>query len=465
VREKKINCVIVKDLSRLSRNYIEAGQYLDQMFIEYDVRFISLELPTLDSYKNPEQMNSIIVPLQNVINDDFCRQTSIKIRSVFDAKRRNGDFIGGFGPYGYLKDPKDKHHLVVDENAKKIVQDIFHWYVYEGLSKTGIAFKLNELGIPNPSEYKKIIGLKYYNSNKVDSLWSYVTIAGMLKNEMYLGHMVQGKYRVKSYKVHKQIRTPENEWYIVRNTHEPIIDEDTFEKARQRQLKDTRVAPNKTSVYIWSGILKCRDCKCCMIRNFVSESAIYYHCATYRKKSKTACTKHTIRVDRLENAVLVALQKQIALVASMADIVDTINNCSSVNTKSKRIDDLLESHRRDLEKQHSLLDDCYLDWKSGDLSRSQFLRVREKAEEQIVKIENAIKKLQHEQATLENGVNSQNSFLKIFLQHKNIQELDRQILVDLVDVIYVHEGGEITIEYKFQDQLELVQDYINNNKS
>ena len=137
IRAKRVNCVIVKDPSRLSRNYIEAGHYMEHLFVTLDVRFISLELPALDSYKFPEQMNSIAVPIQNVVNDDFCRQTSIKIRGVLDNKRKNGEFIGAFAPYGYLKDPDDRHKLIVNPETAPIVKNIFTWFL-EGMSKSGI---------------------------------------------------------------------------------------------------------------------------------------------------------------------------------------------------------------------------------------------------------------------------------------------------------------------------------------
>jgi len=263
IREHKVNCVIVKDLSRLSRNVTDATYHIENFFIEYDVRFISLELPALDSYKYPEQMNSILVPMQNVINDDFCRQTSIKVRGVFNQKRRQGQFIGAFAPYGYLKDPEDKNCLIIDEEAAQVVRDIFRWYVKEGVSKGGIARKLNELGIPNPAAYKKQKGLKYTNphTNTNDTLWGPKTIREILCNQMYLGHMVQGRYRIKSYKVHTQITTPKEEWYIVEDTHDPIIEQEVFDLAQKLQEKDTRQSPGNKTVYILSGYVRCPDCE------------------------------------------------------------------------------------------------------------------------------------------------------------------------------------------------------------
>lgn len=152
---KKINCVIVKDLSRLSRNDYECGHYLEYVFVSLDVRFISVELPALDSYLRPEEISSIATKMQSYMNDQHCYQTSIKIRNVLDMKRSMGQFIGAFAPYGYLKDPENYHKLVINPETAPIVQDIFQWYVYEGMNKNAIARKLIALGIPSPTAYKQ----------------------------------------------------------------------------------------------------------------------------------------------------------------------------------------------------------------------------------------------------------------------------------------------------------------------
>jgi len=146
IKAKKVNCVIVKDLSRLSRNYYEAGYYLDYFFSSLGIRFISLEYPALNSYNSPELMNSVMIPMQNVVNDDFCRQTSVKVRNTLRMKREKGEFVGAFAPYGYGKSPQCKHLLVIDEEASEIVRMIFMWFVFGGMSQSNIARKLNTLG-------------------------------------------------------------------------------------------------------------------------------------------------------------------------------------------------------------------------------------------------------------------------------------------------------------------------------
>jgi len=165
-----------------------------------------------------------------------------------------------FAPYGYHKDPADKHRLIIDTETAPIVRDVFHWFVRDGLSKAGIVKKLIELGIPCPAAYKRLNGMKYNSpSLKGESLWSAQTITHMLSNQMYLGHMVQGRQKVKSYKVHTRVKMPEDEWFIKQDTHDPIVDQAIFDQAQDLLQRDTRTAPNSGKLYPFSGFLRCAD--------------------------------------------------------------------------------------------------------------------------------------------------------------------------------------------------------------
>ena len=205
IKRGRVNCVIVKDLARSFRNYSDQGYYLDDWFPRYNVRFISLYHQPLDSYKEPQNMRSIAVPIQGVLNENHCAETSDKVREVFDMKRRNGEHIGSFAAYGYVKDPNDKNALVIDEEAAAVVRDIYNMFL-DGMSKNAIVRYLNEHGILSPAAYKRErLGLKYQNPS-VDPakppLWCAMSVTTILKNRMYCGDMVQGRYRMKSYKVH-----------------------------------------------------------------------------------------------------------------------------------------------------------------------------------------------------------------------------------------------------------------------
>jgi len=235
MKSGKINCIPCKSLSRAFRNYADQGHYLEQVFPTYNLRFISITSPKVDTHLDPNAViDGMELPINGLMNDRYAARTSQDIRRVFDVKRRNGEFIGAFAPYGYKKNPENKNHLIIDDEAAAVVRDIFRWYVMEdGMSKLGIVKHLNKLGVMTPTDYKhsKGLNLKTPNRAKNDGYWAIVTVATILKNPMYIGTMVQGKQRVISYKVKKAIQTPEDEWYVVENTHEPIIDKDTFNKA------------------------------------------------------------------------------------------------------------------------------------------------------------------------------------------------------------------------------------------
>jgi len=459
----KVNCVIVKDLSRLSRNDWECKRYLQHLFVVKNIRFISLELPKLDSYKNPDDVYEMGVSIQSMYNENHCRETSIKVRGTFNAKRKKGEFIGAFAPFGYMKDPGDKHYLIVDNEAAPIVRDIFHWFVYDGMSKNGIVRKLISMDIPCPAAYKRQHGMKYCNPAIVDNkpLWSARSITAILTNQMYLGHMVQGKQKVKSYKVHTRINTPENEWFIVEDTHEPIIDGETFDKAQELMQRDTRTAPQTGQLYPFSGFLRCADCGRAMGRR-TAKNLVYYACKT--NTTQGLCTRHSIRHDKLEKIVLEAIQKQVALIDDMAQLIDDINNAPVVRTISKRLTASLKLRRQELEKITGLRTGLYMDWKNGDISRDEYHNMKREFEEKEQQLKQDIANLEEENQDMAQGVTSSNPYFDAFLKHKNIQSLDRGIITELIKVIHVHEGGDLTIDFNFADQHRRIIEFIENNK-
>ena len=462
IKRGRVNCVIVKDLARSFRNYSDQGYYLDDWFPRYNVRFISLYHQPLDSYKEPQNMRSIAVPIQGVLNENHCAETSDKVREVFDMKRRNGEHIGSFAAYGYVKDPNDKNSLIVDEEAAEVVKSIYHWFVNEGYSKMGIAKRLNQMGEPNPEAYKKKKGFKYNNPNsdKNDGLWSASTIVRILQNEVYTGVMVQGRNRVISYKVHKQINVPEEEWFVVPNTHEAIIDRETFEKAQALHKRDTRTAPGKQEVYLMSGFVRCADCKKAMRRKTARDIA-YYSCRSYTDKK--ICSKHSIRQDKLENAVLAALQMQIALVDRLAEEIERINNAPVINRESKRLSHSLKQAEKQLKQYNDASDSLYLDWKSGEITKEEYRRLKGKIAEQIQQLEANISYLKEEMQVMADGIGTDDPYLTAFLKYKNIQSLNRGIMVELVKAVWVHENGEITVDFNFADEYQRIIDYIENN--
>jgi site-specific DNA recombinase len=446
----RINCMIVKDLSRLSRNYTDAGNLIENLFVRLNVRFISLA-EGVDSYRNPDSVSNIIVPITNVMNDQYCYQTSKKIRQVFDMKRRNGEFIGSYAPYGYVKEPKDKHALLVDPEAAEVVKSIFALFL-SGMNKRGITYYLNDHGTLCRTAYKQQQGLKYNAPNaQGNPMWSTITIDTILKNRVYVGDMVQGRQRVKSYKIHIQEKVPEEEWSIVENTHEAIIDRETFAKVQSLLKRDTRTAPKAKQLYLFSGFLKCADCGRAMSRIASKGIYVYYQCGTYKSLSKKACTMHSIKSDRLEAGVLYAIQQQVELALTYSEFVASINSAPLKKSKSKRLEDAIAAKEKELAKIMRYKQALYQDWKDGEITRNDYRHMSEDYEQKIEALTRIIQTLAVEQEQLENGVDAESPCLTTFLKYRNIDKLTREILGELIDHIKVYEGGNISVKFKYAD--------------
>ena len=465
IREGSVNCVVCKTLARAFRNYADQGKFLEQYLPTYGCRFIAFGNPYVDTFANPECMQNMEIPINGLMNDRYAARTSEDVRKTFRTKRNKGEFIGAFAPFGYLKNPENKNAFIVDEAAAEIVKEIFGKYL-DGMSKLSIVRYLNDHSTPCPTVYKqKQLGMKYQNPHSditKNPLWSERTVGEILKNRMYCGDMVQGRYRIKSYKVHIQEQVPEDEWFIKENTHEPIIDRETFDKVQRLLQKDTRTSPKRNSLYLFSGFLRCADCKKAMVRSEV-KGHVYYFCSTYKSRSKKACTKHTIQHKRLETAVLFAIQQYVYLAIDYTKTIEKINRAPLVKSQDKKLSEAISQKERELTKVIRYKQAIYQDWKDNEISQSDYRRMREDYEEQEREINAIIKKLQDEKAEQENGVDTENPFLVAFRKYENITNLSREVLIELVDSITVYEGGNISIVLRFADELRRVQDFIEVN--
>ena len=463
IKNGAVNCIIVKDLSRLGRNYILVGQYLEMIFPLLNIRFISV-VDRIDSVKDPASINNALVSFKNVMNDEYCRDISNKVRASLDRKRGKGEFIGSFASYGYAKDPEDRHHLVIDPSAAEVVRSIYQWFL-GGMSIIGIAKKLNRLGVPNPTMYKKQLGLNYRHPEGElgDGLWPDSSVKRILKNRIYTGDMVQSKTKIKSYKVQVCTNVPEEKWVIVPDTHEAIIPREQFETVQQLLRRDTRTAPGAAHVSIFGGYIRCADCR----RAMGKKSAVqpykkyyYYVCQTFRKGGKAACTKHTIREEKLYQAVLTTIQAQIQLAVSMDDVLQELKAKDIRARRSSRLEAMLEGKKQEHAKISQFKIDLYPDWKSGIISKSEYLSLKEKFDKQLEQIEEATANIKEEIKQYRETASVENQFIKHFLKYRNITELSREVIVELIEMIYVHEGGTITIDFKYQDEYQRLLDLL-----
>lgn len=468
IKSGKINCVIVKDLSRFGRNYILVGQYLEMIFPMLNIRFISV-IDRIDSVKDPASINNALVSFKNVMNDEYCRDISNKVRSSLDRKRTKGEFIGSFASYGYLKDPNDHHHLVIDPVASEVVRNIFDWFS-QGMSIIGIAKRLNHLGIPNPSEYKKQCGFNYRHPTGAmnDGAWPDSSVKRILKNRLYVGDMVQNKTKTKSYKVQISTNVPEENWIIVPDTHEPIIPREQFDTVQQLLMRDTRTAPGISHVSIFAGYIRCADCLRAMGKKSTSQPYKKYHyyvCQTFRKAGRNMCTKHTIREEKLYDAVLATIRTQINLAVSMDQLLNDLKARQAKATKSARLEKMLEAKEQEYDKTSRSKIDLYPDWKSGIISKEEYLALKARIDTQLEQIEVSIANIKHEIKQYQSVTSVENKFITSFLKHRNIEHLTREVIVELIEMIYVHEGGTITIQFKFQDEYQRLLDLLEEEQS
>ncbi len=302
IRAKKINCVIVKDLSRFGRNYVETGKYLEVVFPMFKIRFIAVN-DRIDSLDDLASMNNALVPFKNILIDKYCRDISTKVRTALDIRRKQGQYIGSFALYGYQKDANDHHKLLIDEEAAEVVRLIYQKFL-DGDSILGISRQLNEAGIPCPAAYKREKGLKYRHPTAAsESLWGDSSVRRILTNEMYIGNMVQKRNEMISYKVHVAQSVPKRQWIVVEGTHEGIVSKESFARAQEILSRDTRISSHTGKLTLFAGLLRCPDCGRAMQRRTVVQpykTYQYYACGTYRKMHSGGCTKHMIRADVLE---------------------------------------------------------------------------------------------------------------------------------------------------------------------
>ena len=463
----KIGCVIVKDLSRFARNYTDSGYYIENFFVRYGVRFIAINngVDTASGSMNAAT-RCITVGVTNVINESVAATTSVNVKGTLNVRRANGDFIGSFPAYGYLKDPDDRHKLIVDEEAAATVRMIFEKYV-SGVSILGITRELNELGVPNPSAYKKLKGFNYKHPSKKthDGLWPESSVRRILKNEMYIGNMVQGKNRKLSYKIKQCVAVPKDEWYIVEGTHEAIIDKSVFEKAQVLFNRNVRESPKEQKVGLFAGVVKCADCLGGMAKKSNKENGReyhYYRCST-AKTSRGVCTNHTIRIDKLENAVLVFLQKMVEVAAEYDEIIKAINGSARRKTESELIAKAVEKNEKDRAFIESMMLELYPDWKRGDITKEEYQKLKSEFQAKIKRIDEETEALRAKLEERENGMEN-NSFIESFKKAGNIEVLTRALVLELIDEILVHEGGRITIRLRCRDAFEQAVEYIEMNK-
>lgn len=307
ITEDKINTIIIKDLSRFGRNHIEADKYIENFLPGYNVRVISIN-DNIDTLKSPKSSTYIEIPLRNLMNDCYARDISEKVKSTLKVKQQNGNFIGTFAPYGYLKDPKDKHKLIIDKESANIVRKIFDMILL-GKSRKGIADFLNDNNVLTPSLYK--INKEKTNNEELvlSKKWNAEIVNRILRNETYTGTLIQNVKTKPNYKNNKLIDVNKEDWIKTENHHEAIISKDRFDEVQQ--VLDRKIKVNKNNqIDLFSGYLKCFHCgEHLIIRK--SKNQVYYYCSSYIKNK--SCLKYSVNKKKLEQLVINELNNLLSI--------------------------------------------------------------------------------------------------------------------------------------------------------
>lgn len=463
-----INCVIVKDLSRFGRDYIEAGRLIQKTFPAFSVRFIALN-DNFDSLTANFNETALVLPVKNFVNDAYCSDISRKVRSHQQVKREKGDFIGAFAVYGYRKNPNNVNHLLVDEYAAGIVKKIFAWKI-DGLSNLAIAEKLDGMGILSPMEYKKSQGEKFSTGfvTHVKARWSAVAVKRILTNELYTGMMVQGKNAKVSHKVKRLVEKPKEEWVRVAGTHEAVVPVEDFKTVQKLLEIDTRASAGKAGCHMFTGFLFCGDCGEPMIRRvnrYKGTEKVYFICATRNKG--LGCTRHSIHEEELKYLVLAGIQQQLALFLDKSHVLTQIEKMEVQFEEVVAFDREIQKLRKEQEKYISLRIGLYEDLKHGIITENDFKDFRQIYETQYQATEEAIRQQEEAIRNLFKAGVAAGANLEKMKSTLEIKKLSRDILVTFVSRILVYEDKRVFLELKAGDMFAkvfMLADFMENKE-
>lgn len=467
VKCKKINCIVVKDLSRFARNYIEAGDYLEKIFPFLDVRFIAVN-DCYDSSNLLFKENELTVSLKNVINDYYAKDISNKIMSSFRTKKDNGEFIGCKAPYGYLL--KD-NHFILDKEAADVVKMIFELTLQKN-SAYAIAKILNEKQILSPSAYACKKGVKKYR-NSQNIIWQAQAVTRILYNETYTGNLVQEKTNKSIYTNEKVGLRSEEKWLITPNVHEAIIDRKTFEevqKIRQknREIRKKRFEREKKDVKenILKGYIFCGICGKPIRRNSTvrrGKAEYCFYCATNYIHKNAKCTTASIVEHKVLEAAFKHIEIQIELVLEVDFLLKQVKFSLLKSKKYQCLCEEIYQNRNELMRITVLKNSIYEDYRSGILTKEEYFFAKEQYVHQIIELNSNIEKNEKKRKFYEESYIDRNMWIQKFKKFKGEKELTREMVVELIEKIELFPDRRIQITFQFAEEYEKIMQSIGDS--
>ena len=459
VHDNAVNTIVVKDLSRLGRDYIETGKLIEEIFPENGVRFIAIG-DNIDT-NNSNADYDFITPMKNVFNQCYPADVSRKTRQAFRAKAVRGEFIGTNAPYGYCKSSEDKHVLVVDEVTAPIVREIFEMVAYMGYGYNKVARVLSDRRILTPTAYRYQNDGKTYNKDPYD--WNLVSVRQILENAEYLGCIINGKKQKLSFKSKKVVAVDENKWIVVKDTHEPIITERLWDDAHAR-LNCRKRGSVTGGVNIFAGLVKCDRCGYALTLGNNKAGKHYLSCSTYKRKGKDACTLHFIQYDDLYRLVLSDIQSKLSLLRANEEFFARKLQVELGNTSTYKVQ-ALQKEADEVKKRLQLLDkkfdQMYEDKLNGVLPVRKFLEMTKNTESEHQQLTENLAGLESQIATQKTTDDNISHFMNVVKRYTEVKQLDSELLNRLIDKIVVGNKVKskkgytqrITIYYRFVGDL------------
>ena len=460
VKAGKFNCIVVKDLSRLGREYLDAGEYIERIFPFLDVRFIAVN-DSLDTLTAERSQDGYIVPLKNIMNDVYSKDISRKILPALTTKRQNGEFIGTWAAYGYQKCPDDRHRIEPDAETAPVVREMFQWRL-SGLSYQSIARKLNERSIPSPARYHYLKG-DAKSERYANTLWSVYAVKKILTNEVYLGHMIQGRKRSGFSEGRKPYSAPESEWMIVRNTHEPLVDEETFRTVQRMAAEASSAYKERlgrhdglgTIPHILRGLIYCADCKRPLVRyksvTNKGRNLYYVYICPSHTAELSSCPKKYFHETALIEILWDTLRREIALAVNLDKLVRQYSKSAKAISQEASLKREIASAKQALSRAEMLYDSLFQNYADKLMSEREYTEMKRQYRSDMEQAQARLHELEQQQ-DVERRKAAENPWLTACAQFKEEQALTEAMAHALIERVEIDAGNHIKIALRYRDE-------------
>ena len=459
IRGRMIDCIVVKDLSRFGRNYVETGYYLEKIFPYLGVRFVAVN-DNYDSIKDKDG-NELVISLKNLVNDLYAKDISQKINTALETKQRKGEFIGAFPPYGYLKSPEDKHKLVPDPDAAPVVREIFQWRA-DGVGINMIARYLNDRKIPCPAMHHYLNGRKKKKPEGAGAIWQGQMIKQITKHPVYVGHMAQGRTKKSLSNGLPKTEVKKEDWIIVHNTHEAIISQDIFDRVQaisEQRCMEHRSLRGKypSTENVFKGLVVCGDCgtKMSRYKGVSTAGTVRYTfiCRVYAENlSGQGCTKKCVGEPELKEAVFHALRIEIEAALKLEDLLKRTQKKSGFRKKQEALTEQIRLLKQDIGRNTAYRSALFESFSDHTLTEQEYISLKQEYDRKADSYQKELEELEREEQDFSKTISPQNHWIKALKKRQTEETVTREMAVELIDHIKVTGYNEIEIVWNFKDE-------------